>query len=63
METAEIQNWLIFANLVITTIVTICLQVKSNNNNKKDTLDQQLIEIQRISFYDPYVEDMQFTNR
>lgn len=63
MEAAEMQNWLIFANLAITTIVTIFLQIKSNNNNKKDTLDQQLIEIQRISFYDPFVEDIQFTNR
>lgn len=63
MSANEIQNWLIAISFVITTFVTIILQCISNKNNQKEFLDKQLIELQRMSFYDPFVEDEQFTKR
>jgi hypothetical protein len=61
MSAEELQNWLIAISLVVTTVVTIILQIKSNKNNQKEFLDKQLIELQRMSFYDPFVEDKNFT--
>lgn len=63
MNATEIQNWLIAISLIVTTIVTIILQIIANNNNKKEFLDKQLIELQRMSFYDPFLEDEQYTNK
>lgn len=63
MEAAVIQNWLITISLIVTTVVTIVLQIISNNNNKKEFLDKQLIELQRLSFYDPFVENEKFTKK
>lgn len=61
MSSEEIQNWLVAISLVVTTVVTIILQAKSNKNSQKEFLDKQLIELQRMSFYDPFVEDRDFT--
>lgn len=58
-----IQNWLVATSLVVTTIVTIVLQLRTSKNNQKEFLDKQLIELQRISFYDPFLEDENFTNQ
>ena len=58
-----IQNWLVAISLVVTTIVTIIIQISANRNNQKEFLDKQLIELQRISFYDPFLEDEDFTNQ
>ena len=63
MNAAEIQNWLIAISLVVTTIVTIVIQIKSNKNNQREFLDRQLFELQRMSFYDPFVEDEKFTKK
>ncbi len=56
-----IQNWLVAISLAVTTIVTIVIQIRTNINNQKEFLDKQLIELQRMSFYDPFVEDEKFT--
>lgn len=58
-----IQNWLVAISLVVTTFVTIFIQIRMNQNNQKEFLDNQLIELQRISFYNPFLEDEDFTNQ
>lgn len=63
MNAQIIQNWLVAISLVVTTIVTIIIQISTNRNNQKEFLDKQLIELQRISFYDPFLEDEDFTNQ
>lgn len=63
MSAEEIQNWLVAVSLLVTTIVTIALQLISNRNNQKEFLDKQLIELQRLSFYDPFVEDINYTHQ
>lgn len=63
MSAQEIQNWLVAVSLFVTTIVTIALQLISNRNNQKEFLDKQLIELQRLSFYDPFVEDINYTHQ
>lgn len=63
MNADVIQNWLVASILAVTTIVTIVIQIRTTQNNQKEFLDKQLIELQRISFYDPFLEDENFTNQ
>ena len=56
MNTTATQNWIMLVSLLVTMGTTIFLQVKSNNNTQKEFLDKQLQEIQRLSFYDPFVD-------
>ena len=63
MNADVIQNWLVASSLAVTTIVTIVIQIRTTQNNQKEFLDKQLIELQRISFYDPFLEDENFTNQ
>jgi len=62
MNTTATQNWIMLVSLLVTMGTTIFLQVKSNNNTQKEFLDKQLQEIQRLSFYDPFVENQNYTN-
>ena len=62
MNTTATQNWIMLVSLLVTMGTTIFLQVKSNNNTQKEFLDKQLQEIQRLSFYDPFVENENYTN-
>lgn len=63
MNADVIQNWLVASILAVTTIVTIVIQIRTTQNNQKEFLDKQLIELQRISFYAPFLEDENFTNQ
>lgn len=63
MNADVIQNWLVASILAVTTIVTIVIQIRTTQNNQKEFLDKQLIELQRISFYDPFLEDENSTNQ
>lgn len=62
MNADEVQNWIITINLIITTIVTFYLYFKSKTDNQKNTLDSQLIELQRLAFENPYLENENYTN-
>lgn len=62
MTTTATQNWIMLVSLLVTMGTTIFLQIKSNNNTQKEFLDKQLQEIQRLSFYDPFVENENYTN-
>src|SRR5574344_950191 len=63
MNSVATQNCIMIISLIATMGITIFLQYKSNKNNQQEFLDKQLIEIQRLSFYDPYVEDKRYTSR
>ena len=41
----------------------IVLRFQTKAIQHKEFLDKQLIELQRISFYDPFLEDENFTNQ
>ena len=62
MNTTATQNWIMLVSLLVTMGTTIFLQIKSNNNTQKEFLDKQLQEIQRLSFYDSFVENENYTN-
>lgn len=62
MNADEVQNWIITINLIVTTIVTFYLYFKSKTDNQKNTLDSQLIELQRLAFENPYLENENYTN-
>lgn len=63
MSAEIVQNWLIAISLVVTTIVTIVMQVRMNTNNKKTLLNQQLFEIQRLAFINPHVDNEDYTTQ
>ena len=62
MNTTATQNWIMLVSLLVTMGTTIFLQIKSNTNTHKEFLDKQLQEIQRLSFYDSFVENENYTN-
>lgn len=57
MDAITAQNWIMTASLVITMATTIVLQIKSSKESQKTFLDKQLFELQRMSLYDPFMED------
>lgn len=63
MTDTQIQNWLIAITLVVTTIVTVIIQIQANMNEKKNRLNQQLFELQKLSFEYPHVENEDYTNQ
>lgn len=62
MSADIVQNWIITINLIVTTIVTFYLYFKSKTDNKKNALDSQLLELQRLAFENPYLENENYTN-
>lgn len=62
MSADIVQNWIITVNLIVTTIVTFYLYFKSKTDNKKNALDSQLLELQRLAFENPYLENENYTN-
>ena len=63
MSAEIVQNWLIAISFVVSTIVTIVIQVRVNTNNKKALLNQQLFEIQRLAFNYPHVDNKDYTTQ
>ena len=63
MDAITAQNWIMTASLVITMATTIVLQIKSSKESQKTFLDKQLFELQRMSLYDPFMEDKKYTSK
>lgn len=63
LGSTTILNVLTFLSIFATIITTFVLHHLSNINNKKTFLDNQLIELQRLSFYDTFVEDENYTHK
>lgn len=59
----EIQNWLIVLNLIVTTIITWLLYTKSKKETRKNLLNSQLLELQRLSFENPFLENEEYTKQ
>lgn len=56
-------NILTLGSILVTIGITFWLHHCSNVDNKKTFLDNQLIELQRLSFYDTFVEDENYTHK
>lgn len=63
LGSTTILNVLTFLSIFATIVTTFVLHHLSNINNKKTFLDNQLIELQRLSFYDTFVEDENYTHK
>ena len=51
-------NFIVFlGNIIVTRNLSIQTQKDVSKEKQKTFLDQQLFELQRLSFYDPFVED------
>lgn len=59
---AGVSAILFLLNIILTTKITLETFDKSNKDKQKSFLDQQLFELQRLSFYDSFVEDLNFIN-
>lgn len=55
------QNILIVVNMLFTAYVAFRLNRFSENESKKNSLQSKLFELQRLSFYDPYLENENYT--
>lgn len=54
-------DWILITNIVLTSSLTIYLQIKQKQDARKEYLDKKLLELQRIAFEHPYVEDDDYT--
>ena len=58
---AGISAGLFLLNLILTSFISLKTFKDSNKDKQKTFLDQQLFELQRLSFYDPYLENDNYT--
>lgn len=58
-----IQNWILVLTIIVSTFSAFWINRNSNINLKKDRLNSILLEIQRLSFSDPFVEDNSYTRQ
>lgn len=57
----NIGDWILITNIVVTSGITIFLQIKQKRENRKEYLDKKLMELERISLDYPYMEDVNYT--
>lgn len=60
MTVAELQNWLVLANLVVTTVITLYIQNKSAKDSRKTYLDNKLFHLQGMSFEYSFLENEKY---
>ena len=58
-----IQSFIMFSGIIASAVLSIFLHFLSKKEKQKDLLNMQLIELQRMSFYDPFVENTNFTEQ
>lgn len=59
----SIQSFIMFIGIIFAGWQTWKLDKLSKEESKKNFLNNKLFELQRLAFYDPYLEDETFTKR
>lgn len=57
----KFETIVLIINLIITSAISLYTFFSVNKDKKRSFLDQQLFELQKLSFYDAFVEDENYT--
>ena len=62
-DATEIQNWIMIVNIILSTCIAFWLNYKSKKDTLESSLYSELLEIQRYSLYDTFLEDKNYTKQ